>query len=341
MKKFIVLLGIVVIGCMTVLTQEEAKNLQQNEYRYEEEVINLETAFEKDEDVNKLIQHLASIKNKENRNYNEQRRNNISVSREGGIVHISLNGVENNTYYEQVEKIERVLGLEGLVNLVYDDAQIEKEKMLLSGIKEEYGSVSRIKYYDKAIVTVNAYKREEEEKGRSAERSVRIEVPSEKLKDTKYASLAEKVLEDSYYVSQLIQGEERDVLVLVNANSLASFGTYSLNDEGEMAFKDLARIRYEVVVGKEKPEEMHMILTSSDIAIMNEVDQAVLLNIGREMGLSQEEIESLKELVNETLEKPSKNRSKSIGQWQYSSKYTTEQSDYDRDIYYLEISLRP
>lgn len=337
MKKFVVLLGVVVVGLMTVLTQAEMKDLQKNKYGDEEVKLQLESAFERDETVNKLLEYLVSVNQSEHKS--DDSKSNISVNREGGIAEMYLYGIENNTYYEQVEKIERVLGLEGLVDFVYNEAEIEKEKLLLSGIKEEYGSVCRIKYYGQAVVTVSAYKSDTYEEDQFVERDVFIKVPSEKLKDTQYATLAETLMEDGYYVSQLMQGEEKDVLVLVNANSLASSATYSWNEVGEMEPLDLLNIRYEVLTDKAQPEEMRVILESRGKITMNETDKAVLVNVAQEIGLNQEEVERLIQLVDTTLEKPTKNQDQKVGEWQYSSKYTMQENSYNGATHYLEMSL--
>lgn len=337
MKKLIVLLGIVVVGLITVLTQAKVKDLQKNRYGYEELKLHLESAFERDETVNKLLEYLASVKQSENKS--DDSKSNIFVNREGGIADMYLYGIENNTYYEQVEKIERVLGLEGLVDFVYNEADIEKEKLLLAGIKEEYGGICRIKYYDQAVVTVRASKSDTYEADQLVERSVSIRVPSEKLKDIQHAALVETLMEDGYYVSQFIQGEAKNVLVLVNANSLASSSTYNLNEVGEMAPFNLQNIRYEILTDKAKPEEVRMILESREEITMNETDKAVLVNVAQEMGLNPEEVEKLIQLVDTTLEKPTKNQNQKVGQWQYRSKYTRQGGSYNGTTHYLEMSL--
>lgn len=334
MKKLIVSLGIVLVGLMTVLTQAKMKDLQKNRYGDKEVKVQSEIAFERDETVNKLLEYLVSVNESEHKSDSR-----ISVNREGGIAEIDLYGIENNTYYEQVEKIERVLGLEGLVDFVYNEAEIEKEKLLLAGIEKDYGDVSRIKYYDQAVVTVSAYKRDTYEADNLVKRSVSIQVPSEKLKDIQHAALTERLMEDGYYVSQFIQGEAKNVLVLVNANSLAASSTYNLNEAGEMEPFNLQNIRYEILTDKAQPEEVRVILESRGKITMNETDQAVLVNVAQEMELNPEEVEKLIQLVDTTLEKPTKNQNQKVGDWQYRSKYTRRGNSYNGAMHYLEISL--
>lgn len=339
MKKFIVLFGIVVIGFMTVLTRGETKNLQESYQERRRNKIELENVFERDETVNKLLEYLASV-DKLNES-DKDRTNHIYVCREGGIAEMNLFGIENNTYQEQIEKVERVLGLTGLTDFVYNEATIEKENMLLAGMKEEYGNVCHSKYYENAIVSVNACKEEAYEDNQSVQRNVNIYVPSEKLKDVQMAEFAEKLLEEGYYVNGFIQGEEKEVLVLSNTDAFATLGIYNYreNEAGEMEQVDLMNIRYEILMNQTKPEAAKVIVKSRGKISMNEKDQAVLVNAAQEMGLNEEEISRLNELVADTLEKPGKNQSKAVGKWQYHAKYTNEHDSYEGTMRYLEISL--
>lgn len=130
MKKIIVLLIIVAGGLVGILTKAEIE--AGRAWRENGEVIKIESVFKRDEQVNTLIEHINSVREK---NY-DKGPGNIVAERNGGVVTINVWGADQPKYYEEFEKIERMLELEGLVDFIYNEEILGHEKELLEGLEE-------------------------------------------------------------------------------------------------------------------------------------------------------------------------------------------------------------
>lgn len=343
-KKIIVLLGIVCIGFVTVLAQDMLEDNRRIEYEYEKNTICIPEQFKRDLEVNKLLEYCASVdkaKAQEDITYNDSVHG--YVSRDGGITQINLYDIENETYKEVVEKIERVLGLEGLVEFAYDESTIEKAKLLLAGTKEEYGALYRMVYYDQAIVTASTTKETNAVGEVEIKCGLYLKMPSEQLKDAQYAALAERLLPEGYYVEQMIIGEEKEILMFVNAAALtyASVGEKYINANGEIEPLDMTKIRYELLADEGKVEEVRMIITTLNQMVLNETDISIFKDAAIEMGLGEKEVSEVMTCIEKTIENPTKDQSYKVGSWQYYSKHTKDKDVYLDNTQYVEIGLTP
>lgn len=335
MKKLMSILGVLAIGTVGILTQVQLK--QNAAIGNDREVIKIESSFERNLQVNELIEHLASV---EQMDYEKEKERYIGTRRQGGVVELTISGLEEPKYYEQVEKIERVLELEGLVDLVYDKEQLAREETDLQQLKD-WESVGTQKYYDQALVGIRATKVPEHRQQTSSSRTLFVVVPSEKLKDDKYIQLADRLCEEGYYVRDLAMGGMKQMLILENKSKLLGMHTEEvwIDENGERIQQTPVDLRYEILTDEAEVEGIRMIIQSYDTLKLTEEDKQIFINAAYEMGLDDAETRQLIQSIDKTLEHPAKLNKEQIGRWDYKTHYEQEKYGDNYTRQGLEITL--
>lgn len=348
MKKVIGLLcvaAIIVLGGLAYL-ETEASVYDKDYFGRRDKEIYVEDPFEKDVEVQELLEHINSVGQKNN--YKESN-GSIRADRTGAVAEIDIYKAQLPEYQEQVEKIERVLGLEGLVDYIYGEEQQMYEEIAIRQL--EIGEdVKRVKQFGNAFVTVRTFKSIEEvsekvlEEGKEyISKTVFIKVLRDELKNKEQELLVQSLEGNGYYLVDLIQGGAEEMLVFKNTAELSDKGRVAviLDDKGEITTEIPSNIRYEILAKGNKVQQVRGIMCGRDKLIIGEADIEMFIDSARELGLDESQLTQLRETIEETLAKPMKDRKEKVGEWDYQARYTQESlGEQGREIY-LDISIRP
>lgn len=332
MKKIIVALIIILGGVVAWLTSLMGSG---NADSYNREILYIENPFVRDEKVNELLEHINSL---DTRNYGEKNMGNIHGERDRGIVRIEITETQRERFKEQVEKIERVLELEGLTESIYNPKWVNEEKDFLKEL-EANKNVGTITRYGDILVTTSLYKRLEEDE--SFNKSIIIKIPREKVQNPQKADLAQALKGEGYALKDLVVGGEEEMFVFINEAEMARVNEWDiLLDENRQVVTEIpAEVHYEILTNQDKVSYIKGIAEGKGNINFKEQDEEMLLRAAGELGLDESKVIQLKELLRETLENPMKNRKEKIGEWEYQAKYTrVNPGMYER--IYLEIILK-
>lgn len=333
MKKIVGILSIIlVIGLGgLVYIQANAKVYEEGYYINREKEISIDAPFEQDARVKELLEHINSLNQ---RNYREEGTGNIGANREGAISEIYISGIELPKYREQVEKIERVLEIEGLVEYIYDEKQTSYDEAAFAKLSKGE-NVNRHKQFGDAFVTVEQSKYEDSLK------TVSIKILRDKLRNPKYEALLSDLQGEGYYLTNLIHGGEQEMFVFNNAAQLTreSMKNTTIDEKGQTIIQKPAEVRCEILTQEGKVQYVKSIARGRDKLYIGEEDINMLLKSAKNLGLDESQVSHLAQVVEETIANPMKDRKEKIGGWEYQAKYTQRDFGSGKEIY-LDITIK-
>ncbi|MEG1636416.1 MAG: hypothetical protein RR324_02795 [Cellulosilyticaceae bacterium] len=343
MKKLIGLLSVVVIIILGGLTYLEADTsiYEAGYYGGEDKKIYIENPFEVDTKVKELLKHINSVNQKNN---DKEAAWSIHADRTGAVSEISIRGAQLPECKEQVEKIERVLELDGMVEYIYGEEQVAYDEKAYSQLSEGE-EILREKQFGDVFVTVEQYKSMEKASEKYTEnnrKSISVKILRDKLTNPAHEELARKLEENGYYLVNLISGGAEEMLIFNNISQLNGISSTSkiMDENGEILDGMAEAMRYEILAKEGKVSQIRYVAQGVEKLAVGESDIEMFLASARELGLDESQLPQLRQVIEETLAKPMKDRKEKIGGWEYQAKYS--QRDLGQGIreIYLDITLR-
>lgn len=334
MKKIIGILSVILVVILggVIYIQANANVYEEGYYVSRQKEIHMDSAFEENAKVKELLEYINSL---DQRNYGKKNIGNIYAGREGAVAEISISGIELPKYREQVEKIERVLEIEGLVEYIYGEEQTRYEEAALAKLSEGE-SINRYKQFGDVFVTVGQYRYEDSLK------TVSIKILKDKLENPEYEVLLGEIQGDGYYLTNLIHGGEQEMFIFNNSAQLTreSRSSISIDEKGQILTQIPTMMRYEILTEEGKVQHVRSVARGIDKLYIDQRDRDMLLKSAKQLGLDESQVTHLTQIVEETFANPMKNRKTKIGEWEYQAKYTQrELRDLGREIY-LDITLK-
>lgn len=343
MKKWAVLLSIfTLIGILGLTYVEAYEEIQVENIQGQVETIRIEDPFNRDEQVNKASEYAS---NTVVTTQAEDGSGYMSARRRGAITLLTIDlGTDRDICRKPLEKIERILKLQGLVEYIYDEKYILSERTHLDRLKpnETAQSVVRMKDYGDIKVKVGTQSGKTK-KGKSVfSQTVTLFTIKDTLKDSIYRQLAEELLVEGYYVEDFFKGNSRDLLVLENESEMFGLTNEDINiDEKGKAIKEIKdSVRFAILAKEGKVEEIQVTISNTNALNFCTQDMNVLLNGAQKLGLDEDGIKLLQNTVEKTLAHPMKNADEKIGQWHYKAVYETTNRDSLRSYNLLKITLK-
>lgn len=343
MKKLIGLLSVMVIIILGGLTYLETDTsvYEPGYYGGENKKIYIENPFEVDTKVKELLEHINGVNQKNN---NKESEWNMHADRAGAVSEINIYGAQLPECKEQVEKIERVLALDGMVEYIYGEEQVVYDEIAYNQLLEGE-EVTREKQFGDVFVTVGQYKSMEktsQENQGDNRKDVYIRILRDNLKSPVHKELAEKLEGNGYYLVDIIQGGAEEMFIFNNVSQLRGISRSSkvMDEKGELLTEIPGAMRYEVLAKEGKVSQIKYVAQGIEKLAISEADIEMFLVSAKELGLDESQLTQLRQVIEETLAKPMKDRKEKIGGWEYQAKYSQRELGEGIREVYVDITLR-